>query len=136
MSNPRYGWWPYAKAMIRAYPQLHKEYEALHTQKITANISGMPGGGSVSRTTEDVSLRQLPRVKQAEHDAVEKAIQLTKGKSYGKDALKLVELVFWKQRYTVTGAALRICCSKTTAFRYHREFIQLVGKCFFEIMEN
>ena len=45
MSSPRYGWWGYAKAMIRAYPQLHREYEELHTQKITASISGMPVAG-------------------------------------------------------------------------------------------
>lgn len=136
MSSPRCGWWPYAKSMIRAYPRLHREYEALHSQKITASISGMPGGGGVSRTTEDVALRRLPGTKQAEHDAVEKAIELTRGKVYGKDALKLIELVFWKRNCNVTGAAMRINCSKTTAFRYHREFIQLVGKCFFEKMEN
>ena len=136
MSSPRYGWWSYAKAMIRAYPQLHREYEQLHSQKVTASISGMPGGGGASRTTEDIALRRLPGTKQAEHDAVAKAIELTKGKVYGKDALKLIDLVFWKQRCTVTGAAVRLNCSKTTAFRYHREFIQLVGTCFFEKMEN
>ena len=136
MSSPRYGWWSYAKAMIRAYPRLHKEYEALHSQKITASISGMPGGGGASRTTEDIALRRLPGTQQAEYDAVTRAIELTKGKTYGNDALKLVDLVFWKRRCTVTGAAVQINCSKTTAFRYHREFIQLVGKCFFEKMEN
>ena len=136
MSSPRYGWWSYAKAMIRSYPQLHKEYEQLHSQKITASISGMPGGGGASRTTENVAMRRLPGTQQAEHDAVAKAIELTKGKSYGKDALKLVDLVFWKCRCNVTGAAVRLNFSKTTAFRYHREFIQLVGKCFFEKMEN
>ena len=136
MSSPRYGWWSYAKAMIRSYPQLHREHEALHSQKITASISGMPGGGSASRTTEDVALRRLPGIKQREHDAVAAAIERMKGKSYGKDVLKLIDLVFWKQRCNVTGAAMHINCSKTTAFRYHREFILLVGKCFFEMMEN
>ena len=136
MSSPRYGWWGYAKAMIRAYPQLHREYEALHTQKTTASISGMPRGGSVSRTTEGIALRRLPGEKQAEHDAVARAIEKTKRKSYGKDALMLIDLVFWKQKCTVSGAAMRINCSKTTAFRYHREFIRLVGACFFEKMEN
>lgn len=136
MSSSRYGWWPYAKAMIRSYPQLHREYEALHSQKITANISGMPSGGGASRTTEDVALLRLPGIKQREHDAVAAAIERVKSKPYGKDVLKLIDLVFWKQRCNVTGAAMCICCSKTTAFRYHREFIQLVGNCFFEMMEN
>ena len=62
MSSPRYGWWSYAKAMIRAYPQLHREYEQLHSQKVTASISGMPGGGGASRTTEDIALRRLPGI--------------------------------------------------------------------------
>lgn len=136
MSNPRYGWWPYAKAMIKAYPQLHKEYEALHSQKITASISGMPGGGNASRSTENVALRVLPGIKQREHDAVAKAIGMMKRKPYGEDALKIVDLVFWKKKCNVTGAAVQVGCSDTTAFRYHREFINTVGKCFFEDFEK
>ena len=45
MSRPRYGWWGYIKNVIRAYPELKREYNALHEQSVTANVSGLPGGG-------------------------------------------------------------------------------------------
>ena len=46
MSKTRYKWWGYVKNMIREYPALKKEYEDLHQQSITANMSGTPCGGS------------------------------------------------------------------------------------------
>ena len=42
MSKPRYRWWGYIRNVIRAYPELKKEYDALHQQSVTANLSGMP----------------------------------------------------------------------------------------------
>ena len=77
MSKPRYIWWSYAKAMVRQYPALKRDYDDLHRQNITASMSGMPGGNSASRTTETVVLRQLPAVKQKEFDSVDTAIKVT-----------------------------------------------------------
>ena len=120
MSSPRYGWWSYAKAMIRSYPQLHREHEALHSQKITASISGMPGGGGASRTTEDIALRKLPGTKQAEHDAVAKAIELTKGKAY----TTLIPS-FRRNSWRSTTKSTRI---KSTPKRWIR-LLQKPGRC-------
>ena len=129
MSKPRYIWWSYAKAMIRQYPELKREYEDIHRQNITASITGMPGGGEASRTTEGVALRQLSPVKQKEFDSVSAAVKATKKMPNGRDRLAVIDLVLWKQKTTIEGAAQRIHCSKETAWRYHRDFVRLVGKC-------
>ncbi len=130
MSKPRYIWWSYAKEMIRQYPELKKEYEALHQQNITASMTGIPGGGGASRTTEHVALRLLSPTKQKEFDAVGDAIQFTQNMKNGKDRLKVISLVLWQNGDTIEGAAQKIHCSKETAWRYHRDFIRLVGKCY------
>ena len=129
MSKPRYIWWSYAKAMIRQFPELKREYDDLHQQNITASMTGMPGGGGASRTTETIALKQLPPTKQKEYDSVEKAIRHTRRMPNGKDRLKVIKLVYWGEQLTIEGAAQRIPCSKETAWRYHRDFVRLVGKC-------
>lgn len=127
MSKPRFKWWGYAKNIIRAYPALKSEYEDLHEQSVTANMSGMPGGGSVSRGTECIALRQLSGPKQAEYDAVRKAVLVVEQMKTGKDRLKMIELVFWKKSHTLQGAAVAVNISYETAVEYHRDFIMLTA---------
>lgn len=128
MSKPRDIWWSYAKAMIRQYPDLKREYEDLHRQKVTADTSSITRGGGASRTTEMVSMRQLSPSKQKEFDAVDLAIRMTGKMPNGKERIKIISLVYWNERLTIEGAAMRIPCSKETAWRYHRDFVRLVGK--------
>lgn len=127
MSKPRYKWWGYIKSVIRAYPDLKKEYEAIHEQSITANVSGMPGAGEVSRGTEDIALRELPRPKQREYDAVRNAASATASMKTGKDRLNIIDLVFWKKSHTLAGAAMQANISYDTAIGYHGDFIMLVA---------
>ena len=127
MSKPRYKWWGYIKSVIRSYPELKKQYDELHRQNITASISGMPGVGGVSRGTENIALKELPKTKQAELEAVELAIQATKRMKTGKDRIRMVELVFWKQSHTLQGAAMAIPVSYDTAINYHGDFITTVA---------
>ena len=93
-------------------------------------MTSTPCGGTAARTTENVALRQLPPVKQKEFDAVEKAITQTKRQPNGKERLTVIDLVLWKEVTTIEGAAQKIYCSKETAWRYHRDFIRLVGYCY------
>lgn len=131
MSKPRYHWWAYAKAMVRLYPQLKREYDTLHAQRITGDPARVPGGkGGASRSTEITALRQLPPARQREYDAVTQAIELTKKRQNGADRLALIDLVFWKQSHKLDGAALKLYISEQTARRYHTEFIRLVGFCY------
>lgn len=127
MSRPRYDWWTYAKGMIRRYPELKVEYADLHKQSITPNYAGIPGSGSARRTVEDVAIRELPKTRQREYEAVRQAVEKTKHITESQDRLKVIDLVFWKRSHTLKGAALMIPCSYRTARRYHAEFIMLVA---------
>ncbi len=126
MSRPRYGWWGYVKDMIRRYPSLKEEYEDLHTQTVTPSYAGLPGGGSASRATELIAVRELPHTKQREYEAVRRAIMATERMSASRDRLKVIDLVFWKGVKLET-AALKIPCSYNTAQRYHARFIETVA---------
>lgn len=131
MSKPRYHWWAYAKAMVRMYPQLKQEYDAIHSQRVTADLEKLPNSkGGAFRSTEVTTLRQLPPARQREYDAVAKAIELTKKRQNGADRLALIDLVFWKGTHSLDGAAYKLCISDTTARRYHGDFIRLVGFCY------
>ena len=127
MSKPRYKWWGYVKGIIREYPDLKKRYEALRAPSITANMSGMPGGGGISRTVEITAMKELPRTSQIELDAVRQAIAATETLNTSQDRLAIVSLVFWKQSHTLAGAAMATNISYDTAVGYHRDFIMLVA---------
>lgn len=128
MSSPRYGWWSYAKYLTRAYPALKKEYDSLHSQHITADPSQIHvRTGTASRSTEAIAMRQLPPAKQADYDAVTKAIEQTKRLKTGPERLQLIDKVYWKQSHTLDGAAYAIGYSYQQGARYHRDFLRLVG---------
>ena len=129
MSKPRYDWWPYVKGMIRRYPALKNEYNALHQQTITQQLTGMPGSGSVGRAVESCAIKELPSTKQREYEAVRRSIAQTENAPYtGEIRMKIIELMYWKRSHTLDGAALETHCSYCTARRYHAEFIYLVAK--------
>lgn len=127
MSRPRYRWWQYVKNVIRAYPELKREYNALHEQAVTANVSGLPGGGGAGRGVESIALRELPKPKQREYDAVRNVIALTERMKTGKERLKMIDMVFWKKSHTLSGAAMALNISYDTAIDYHGDFIMLVA---------
>lgn len=130
MSKPRYDWWPYVKGMIRRYPELKREYEQLHCQTVTQQLSGMPSGnGNSGRAVEICAVRELPATKQREYEAVHRAVALTD--SYprsGAERIQIIDLVFWKRSHTLEGASQLVHCSYRTARRYHAEFIMTVAK--------
>ncbi len=130
MSKPRYRWWGYIRNVIRAYPELKKEYDALHQQSITANISGMPGSGSVSRGTESIAIRELPRTKQREYEAVRKAIDFTRRMPNGDLRLRVIDLVFWKERRKLLDAGESVGYAYKTARTIQSTFIKLTADAY------
>lgn len=130
MSRPRYAWWGYVKNMIRRYPALKQEYADLHSQSVTANYSGMPRSGGVSRGVEGLAIRELPSTKQREYEAVRRAVETTERYVNGRDRLKVIDMVLWKRSHTLEGAALMVPCSVMTARRYHTAFIMEVAKVY------
>ena len=135
MSKPRYKWWSYIKAVIREYPGLKKEYDALHEQTVTASMSGMPGSGNASRSTEMIAVRELPFVKQREYEAVRRAIECTKAMKNGEHRIRIVDMVYWKKSHTVEGAAMRVGYSVDRGKQIHGDFVRLVAK-FYGFMDT
>lgn len=129
MSKPRYNWWPFALNMIRDYPARCADLKALHEQKITANLSGMPRGGGANRTAEGIALRQLPAQEQREYEAVHNAVERTSRMGEGKLRMELVKLTMWKG-YTIAGAARIASVSESTARRWRWQFAMLVGRSY------
>ena len=127
MSKPRYKWWGYAKAVIRSYPELREELMDLQSQRTTRDITAVAGSNSLTRNTENAALKQLPPARQAEYDAISKAIEQTQRLRNGKDRLALIEKVYWKQSHTLEGAAYALGYSYDRAKQLHREFVRLVG---------
>ena len=127
MSKPRYNWWPFVLNMIRDYPVRESQYRELHRQKLTAEPSGMPGGGNLaSRTTEGIALRQLPPQEQREYDAVSKALRRVRRTKDAKIRLDVIKMTLWRG-YSIPGAAMVVSVSENTARRYRWQFVLLVG---------
>lgn len=135
MSKPRYKWWGYIRGVVRAYPELKREYEELHRQSLAAGIGAMPTGGGVSRGTEDIAVRELPYTKQREYEAVRRAIEATKRMTNGAQRLRIIELVYWKRSHTVEGAAMYVGYSPDRGKQLHGDFIRLVAKNY-GLMDN
>lgn len=129
MSKPRYGWWSYAKYMVRQYPELKREYNLLHDQNITADPTRIPGH-SLARPTENTAARQLPPGRQREYEAVHKAIEQTKRLKNGEIRLAVIDMVLWKGTHNVDGAAMKLYICEKTARQYHGDFIRQVGFCY------
>lgn len=121
------GYWAGAIEAVEKYPERMKRLADLRSQKITASISGVPGGGGAARTTEDVALRQLPPAEQKDYEAVSLALAEMRKREYGKEFMKLVRMRYWqKPNYKLATIALRLHYSEVTMKRWNSEFIRLV----------
>lgn len=127
MSKPRYNWWPFVLNMIQDYPARRIAYNALHEQQITANLSGVPGGGSARRTVENLATKLLPHQEQKEFDAVRKAVEVTRAMPDARTRMRVVDMTLMRKNYTVPGAAQRLNISQRTAQRFRWQFVVLVG---------
>ena len=131
MSRPRYDWWGYAKGMIRRYPLLQAELEALQAPTMTAAYDSIRvGGGRSGDPTASGAVRQLPGNRGREYDAVTDAIGQTMARWDGRERMKMVEIVFWRRSHTLTGAAETLHISRRTAERWHGEFIRAVARSY------
>lgn len=128
MSKPRYRWWGYVRAVIRAYPELSRRLAELRHTPVTARYGPSGGAGGPTSPVERAAIRGLPHTEQREHDAVEAAIEQTRTLPDAAARLRLVDLVFWRQSHTLQGAAREIHVSPRTARRRLSEFICLVAQ--------
>ena len=127
MSKPRFNWWPFALNMTQNYPIRREDYRALHEQSTAVDMSGMPRGGSSSRTVENIAVRQLPPQEQREYDAVRKAIEYTRTLPDADIRIRIISMTLWKNTHSIPGAAMVTNISERTAQRYRWQFTLLVG---------
>ena len=114
---------------VRDYPGLKQEYEELHRQSLSADISGMPKGSAAGRTVESIALRELPPDDQKDYDAVTQAIRITKHMKDGERRLALIKYVYWYEKeHKVKDAAPVLYISESTAKRWHGDFIKQVAE--------
>ena len=128
ISKPRFDWWSQVIWSVRNYPNRKKEYEQLHSQSVTAGGGGAMGSEGVNRRTENIALRQLPPAKQNEYDAVTKALEITKMKPDGDKRIDLIRRMYWEgKKLRVTDVIMHVGIAEATGWRWHSEFIELVG---------
>lgn len=129
MGRSKYGRNFYGRiaAVIRAYPERRF---ILNDMKSMSGNSGNEGRsiGKISRTTEDLALRTLPERQQKELEAVEHAIRTILCKPYGRATVNLIDLVYFKRKYTLREAGERLGYSYDGAKILRRRFFILVAK--------
>ncbi len=131
MSKPCNDWWSNAVRMVRNYPARQQEYEELHSQALVADLSGMPRGGSSSRCTENIALRQMAPAKQQEYEAVTRAVSITELYPDGDRRVELIRQMYWKGRkQNIESVVYNLHIATATGRRWHSAFIRLVGECF------
>jgi RinA family phage transcriptional activator len=130
MAKTKPAWWNYVKKIIREYPKLQKEIMRPLEPKITSTIGTGGHGSGVNSPTEGCVIHNLPKQKQKKYDAIENAIEKTKQRYNitAADRLKVIDLVYWKETYTLAGAALQIHVHENTAGTYSADFIRLVAE--------
>lgn len=127
MSKPREPWWPYVKNVLRSYPMLQRELDAIRSQSVTARYNAAGGGSGPGRSTEQTALRELPPQRMREYEAVRAAIQKTGHMRDGKIRNDLIRLVYFRKRYNLTGAAWACHVSDRTARQWHGDFLRMVA---------
>ena len=101
----------------REYKDEIQQYWADMIPSATPKYTDGKGGGEVSRNAENTALRiaTSPYLMQIERSC--KAIEYVLKNTDDIDR-KLVELVYWKQAYTVAGAAQLLHMNTVTAYRH------------------
>ena len=87
-------------------------------------VSG--GSGSTGRRTEEQAFKILssPYLMQMEHDckAIDRAMQ-----RFDQIDMQLIELVYWRQEYSIEGAGQLIGLSKSSAYRHVNAILTAVA---------
>jgi len=128
MSKYRHWWRPNVERALKVYPFLKAKKADMQSGSSTANYSGMPRSGDVSRTTEQLATRQLSPQEEKLIDAVDRAIEEIRRHRDGADVLRIVEMVDFKRSHTMDGAALAIHMHRVTASNKRTRFVDMVGK--------
>ena len=128
MSKPRYRWWGYVKAVIRAYPALDKVMREPIYTPTTARYSAQPPQAGDGRSLECAVVKKLDGQDIKEYEAVSAAIRATERLPNGKARLEIIDLVYWQGTHTLAGAGLQVRYGERQTRKFNGEFIRLVAQ--------
>lgn len=128
MSKPRYRWWGYVKAVIRAYPALDKVMREPIYTPTTARYSAQPPQAGDGRGVECAVIKKLTKRDVEEYEAVSAAIHATERLPNGAARLKIIDLVYWQGTHTLAGAGLQAGYSYRHSQRVSEQFAYLVAE--------
>ena len=111
----------YVEWKLRAYHEdkrILKEYTEDTIPSPTPNYSATGGGRSSgeSRPTENIMLKLISDQCMMRKAQTVQAIEAALGKASAED-LRLINLVYWQNSHTITGAALVLHIAPATAYR-------------------
>lgn len=110
MSKPRYRWWGYVRAILRAYPELDARF-ASDCERLLRKPR--------HRLTQE----------QREYIAVRRAIEQTEMQDAGKEHMRFIAaLYFGEAPRRIDRTYQRHHISEATAWRWHREFVRRVAR--------
>lgn len=123
----KYGWWSYAKSMIRAYPARVAQYEDIIAMGVTPSLSGMPHGTSPGDPVGEVVARADGTPAYQEYWAVKRALNICG--SLSPDFCAFVRLYYWtRPRLQLEQIADRLHYSPETVRKWNKRFIYTVAK--------
>lgn len=128
MSKPRYRWWGYVKAVIRAYPALDKAMREPIYTPTTARYSTQPPQAGDGRSLECAVVKKLDGQDIKEYEAVSAAIRATERLPNGKARLEIIDLVYWQGTHILAGAGLQVGYGERQTRKFNGEFIRLVAQ--------
>lgn len=117
-----------AEMIAREYPSLLEKKAETAGQSVTVSYSGMPGGGTATRTTENAALRSgLLPLEERKLNAVEEALAAMRYFENADDRAKAIELLhFRKKRFRMDRVCGILGYSFTTVRQWNTAFLAMV----------
>jgi hypothetical protein len=128
MSKPAHSWHFIVLRVLRNYPELYSRREQLRQQSVTAGYAGIPGGGGNTRKTEAAALRELSPREESDLDAVIKTIKAAEKWKDGELALRIIEMVDWRQTHTIRGAEMQLNLRENFGKKLRSRFINELAR--------
>lgn len=121
-------WRREAEMIVREYPSLIEKKIEAAGQSVTPAYSGMPGGGTATRTTENAALRSgLLPLEERKLNAVEDALAAQRYFENSDERDKAIELLYFRRKRTRIDRVSRIVgFSVITVKSWNTTFLSMV----------
>lgn len=120
-------WRSEARSALRQYPRCKRKQSETGEMQITPAYGGIPGGGTATRTTENVALAvRLTPHEENVISAVEFMMQMQNAYPNAQERFKMLELVHFKHTHTIDGAAEIVHYSPEALWRWNTEMLTAV----------